>query len=411
MPTDKILPFAPEVIHGIAEEYGTPVFIYDEAGIRRNAQTINRAFDWSNGYVNHFAVKATPTPGILRVIDSEAMGFDCSSRPELLMIQEEGLGENGLFYTSNNTHDDDYRLAHDMGAVINIDKYPYLEQVHRALGHLPLSMAIRYNPGEQKTGNEIIGDPVKSKFGETASAVVRALRDMHELGVERLGLHTMLVSNERDPEHFADTAKLLRQLVGKILEELGLGIDFINVGGGLGVNYHPSEQPVDVMAVGEAVRSQLAELDVPVVTEHGRYITGPHGYLLTRVTRGVLETFEPYVQVDTSVNNMARLATVDNAYHHISVLDRDGDPTRPMNVAGSMCTHSDKMFRGRELPTTIEPGDLMVIHDAGAHVRANSNNYNLKVRAGEVLVHPDGSTQLIRRHETVDDLFATTRGL
>jgi diaminopimelate decarboxylase len=327
------------------------------------------------------------------------------------MVQQEGLGENGLFYTSNNTPDEDYRLAHEMGAVVNVDKYPYVQQVLRALGHLPTTMAIRYNPGDQKTGNEIIGDPVKSKFGETSDNVLRAVLQMHQHGVERLGLHTMVVSNEKSPESFSDTAMLLRQLTERIFTELGLSIDFLNVGGGLGVNYRPDEEPVDVMAIGEAVRSQLGDLDIPVVTEHGRYITGPHGYLLTRVTHGIVETYEPYVQVDTSINNMARLATVSAAYHHINVLGRDGDPTKPMNITGSMCANTDKMFKARELPVTVEPGDLMVIHDAGAHSRANSHNYNFRLRAGEVLVHPDGSTQLIRRHETVDDLFATTRGL
>jgi diaminopimelate decarboxylase len=411
MSVDKTLPFKHEALESIAEQYGTPVFVYDEAGIRQNTQTVNEAFGWSVDYVNHFAVKATPTPGVLRVIEDEGMGFDCSSRPELVMLQQEGLGSNGLFYTSNNTPDADYQLANEMGAVINIDKLPYLRQVQRALGVLPTSMAIRFNPGNQKTGNDIIGDPVKSKFGDTADNVVEALRQMHEGGVEKLGLHAMVVSNEKDPESFAGTAKLLRQLTERILAECGLSVAFINVGGGLGVNYHPDEEPVDVPAIGQAVRSQLEDLGIPVVTEHGRYITGPHGYLLTRVTHGIVETYEPYVQVDTSINNMARLATVTAAYHQIDVLGRQGDPTKPMNVTGSMCANTDKMFKGYELPVTIEPGDLMVIHDAGAHSRANSHNYNFRLRAGEVLVHPDGSTQLIRRHETIEDLFATTQGL
>lgn len=411
MPVDKTLPFSQELFESIAEQYGTPIFVYDEAGIRRNAQNINQAFAWSPNYVNHFAVKATPTPGILRIIHEEGMGFDCSSRPELLMIQQEGLGSNGLFYTSNNTPDEDYKLAHEMGALINIDKYPYLAQVKRALGALPESMAIRYNPGAKKSGNAIIGDPIKSKFGDTEDNVINALRDMNEQGVKQLGIHTMVVSNEKNPESFRDTAHLLRQLAQRLLDETGLSVSFINVGGGIGVNYHPDEDPVDVVAIADAVRSELGDLEIPIYTEHGRYITGSNGYLLTQVTHGIVETYESYVEVDTSINNMARLATVTAAYHEINVLGRDNDPTKPMNITGSLCANTDKMFKDRELPVTIQPGDLMVIQDAGAHSRSNSHNYNFKLRAGEVLVRKDGSTQLIRRHETVEDIFATTSGL
>ncbi|HSX23959.1 MAG TPA: hypothetical protein VLE74_02555 [Candidatus Saccharimonadales bacterium] len=411
MSVDKSLPFAPEVFHEIAEEYGTPIFVYDEAGIRNNARAVNQAFSWSPQYVNHFAVKATPTPGILRVIEQEGMGFDCSSRPELRMVQMEGLGEHGVFYTSNNTPDEDYELAHEMDALINIDKYAYLWQIKKALGNLPASMAVRYNPGAIKKGNDIIGEPAKAKFGDTEEHVMLALNGMRANGVERLGLHSMVVSNEKDLGSFADTARLLRLLTEKALDQFGIGIDFINIGGGIGVNYHPDEELVDVRGIGEAVKSELGQLEIPILTENGRYITGPHGYLLTRVTHGVLETYESFVEVDTSINNMARLATVTAAYHHIDILGREGDPTKPMNVTGSMCANSDIFFKSRELPVTTRPGDLMVIHDAGAHSRANSHNYNFRLRAGEVLVYPDGSTQLIRRHETEEDLFATTKDL
>lgn len=411
MPASKELPFESDVFHDIAETYGTPVFVYDEAGIRTSAGKINNAFKWSPGYVNHFAVKATPTPAILRVIHQEHMGFDCSSRGELVMVDQEGLAEHGLFYTSNNTPDEDYQLAAEMGAVINIDKYPYLEQVRRALGSLPVSMAIRYNPGELKEGNDIIGNPKDSKFGATAEQVLAALREMRRFGVERLGLHTMVVSNEKNPESFRDTARLLRDLADRAITEFSLELSFINVGGGLGVNYHPDEEPVDVMAVGETIRSELGDLGIPILTEHGRYITGSNGYLLTRVTHGAQETYKTYLQVDTSINNMARLATVSAAYHHINILGRDGDPTRPMDVTGSMCANTDRMFKDRELPATVVAGDLMVIQDAGAHSRANSHNYNFRLRAGEVLVLPDDSHFLIRRHETIEDLLATTKGL
>ena len=411
MSVDKTLPFSSELFHEVAEQYGTPVFVYDEAGIRSNAQAVNEAFSWSPAYTNFFAVKALPTPGILRVISDEGMGFDCSSRPELRMVQTEELGNKGVFYTSNNTPDSDYRLAHEMGATINVDKAPYVDQVLQALGSLPSRMAIRYNPGDKKTGNDIIGDPIKSKFGDTEEHVLWALHNMREHGVDQIGLHTMVVSNEKDPQSFARTAVLLRELAERAMDEFDIEISFINVGGGIGVNYHPSEQPVDVRAIGEAVASELGQLNIPILTENGRYVTGPHGYLLTTVTQGIVETYASYVEVDTSINNMARLATVAAAYHHIDVLGREEDPTKLMNVTGSMCANSDIFFKDRELPRTIQPGDLMVIHDAGAHSRSNSHNYNFRLRAGEILVHPDGTHSMIRRHETEDDLFATTKGL
>jgi len=411
MAVNKDLPFQSDLFHEIAETYETPVFVYDEEGIRTNARAVNDAFSWSPDYRNYFAVKATPTPAILRVIYQENMGFDCSSRGELVMVKQEGLTEQGLFYTSNNTPDEDYQLAAEMDSLINIDKFPYLEQVRKVLGKLPNTMAIRYNPGELKEGNDIIGNPKESKFGATDYQVLSALRNMKEYGVGRIGLHTMVVSNEKNPNSFRDTARLLKNLADRALTEQGVEVSFINVGGGLGVAYHPDENPINVAAVGEAVQSQLGDMGIPILTEHGRYITGPNGYLLTRVMHDIQETYEPYVEVDTSINNMARLATVSAAYHHINILGKDNDSTRLMNVTGSMCANTDKMFKKRELPTTIEAGDLMVIQDAGAHSRANSHNYNFKLRAGEVLVRPDGSHLLIRRHETIEDLFATTKGL
>lgn len=407
---EKTLPFSADIFYEAAERYGTPLFVYDEEGIRRNAQAVNNAFAWNPDHVNFFAVKATPTPGILRVIADEGMGFDCSSRPELRMVQMEGLDGNGVFYTSNNTPSEDYRFANEMDAVINVDKYPYVWQVLMALGKLPTRMAIRYNPGLKKSGNSIIGEPVKSKFGDTEEHVLWALNHMGLLGVESIGLHAMVVSNEKNPDSFAATARLLRELSEKALDKAGVEIGFINVGGGIGVNYAPGEKPVDVEGIGQAIESELGQLGIPILTENGRYVTGPHGYWLTRVTHGIMETYAPYVEVDTSINNMARLATVTAAYHHIDVLGREGDPTRPMNVTGSMCANSDIFFKDRQLPTTIQPGDLMVIHDAGAHSRANSHNYNFRTRAGEALILPDGSTKLIRRHETIEDLFATTKG-
>lgn len=411
MSLEKPLPFPRKVWDEIAATYGTPVYVYDEAGIIENAERINKAFDWCEDHTNYFAVKATPTPAILRTVHGTGMGFDCSSRPELRMVQDEHLEENGVFYSSNNTPDADYQLAEDMGAVINVDKAAYVTQVARALGNLPSRMAIRYNPGAAKEGSPIIGNPIEAKFGARDDQIFAAVDQMHAGGVEQIGLHTMVVSNEKEPMKFAETAKLLRELVERIDERSEAIISFINIGGGIGVNYKPDEQLVDVEGIGQAVESVLGDLGIPILTENGRYVTGPHGYLVAGVTHGVQEVWRKFLQIDSSVNNMARLATVSAAYHEIDILGREGDPKAVMDVTGSMCANSDRMFRDRLLPWTARPGDLMVIHDAGAHSRSNSHNYNFRLRAGEVMVHTDGSISLIRRPETEDDLFATTKGL
>ena len=404
----KPLPHSVKLLEEIADTYGTPVFIYDETGIRKNARQIIDAFSWSPNYTNFFAVKATPTPAILRVIHDEKMGFDCSSRGELEMVASEKLTSNGVFFTSNNTPDASYIRANEIGATINIDKAQYIEQLKSALGKLPNRMAIRFNPGKEKSGNAIIGNPFESKFGDTKDRVIDALNQMKTWGVEQIGIHAMVSSNEKNPEYFGDTARLLKELAALAKTKHNIDISFINIGGGMGVNYQVDEVPVDVKGIGEAVREQLEELGIQILTENGRYVTGPHGILLTRVTHGIIETHEPFVQVDTSINNMRRLETVTAAYHHINVLGRDEDEKRKMHITGSMCANTDKMFKWHDLPATIQPGDLMVIHDTGAHSRANAHNYNFLLRAGEVLVNSDGTHQLIRRHETIEDIFATT---
>lgn len=415
----KTLPFARELWEAVAEEYGTPIYVYNEAGIRANAQRLLRAFSWADGYKNFFAVKATPTPAILRIVADEGMGFDCSSRGELVLVQRESLVGSSLFFSSNNTPDSDYQLANELGATINLDKAPYVGQVRHALDEPPAAMAIRYNPGEIGVGNAIIGFPRHAKFGMVCEDAITAIKRMREWGVRAVGLHAMVVSNEREAERFAATARVLRELAEKICAETGKDVDFINIGGGIGVTYHPSDGNVDVEAIGEAVHAELGDFGVPVVSENGRYVTGPHGYLLTRITHGIQQAHEPFLQVDTSINNIARLATVTAAYHQLDVLGREEDRLIPMNVTGSMCANTDIMFRssypdgrpGCELPETSAPGDLLVIHDAGAHCRANSHNYNFRLRCGEVLVRADGTHALIRRHETIDDLLQSTDGL
>jgi diaminopimelate decarboxylase len=339
------------------------------------------------------------------------MGFDCSSLTELMMVEHQIERTQPVFYTSNNTPDNHYRFADEIGATINLDKLPYLEQVRQALGALPTRMAMRYNPGELKKGNDIIGDPKYAKFGDTEEHVLLGLRYMKINGVEDIGLHTMVVSNEKDPQSFAETSRLLRVLAEKASDRHGVTVSFINIGGGIGVNYHPDEEPVDVAAIGEAVQSELGCMDIPILSENGRYITGPHGYFLTRVTRGIVESHMPFLQVDTSVNNMARLPTVTAAYHEIHILGREGDERQEMTVTGSMCANTDKFFKDRLLPKTTKPGDLMVIHDAGAHMQANSHNYNGQPRASGVIVRTNGDAELVVHRETEEDILDRTAGL
>lgn len=409
---NRLLPFSQKQFENLADEYGTPLFVYDENGIRNQAKSLLSAFSWNNQHKNYFSVKDTPTPGILRVIADAGMGFDCSSLAELALLERNDLSKHGIFYSSNNTPDADYQYADSLGAVINIDKAAYINQLLKVFdSKLPKMVAIRLNPGSLKTGNSILGDPKVSKFGDTPDNVLNAVASMKKLGVKDIVLHTMVASNEIEPEYFEETARILRQFALRIHKEKDVEISLINIGGGLGIDYRFEEKPADIALVGELVRKELQPLSIPVVSEFGRFITGPHGYLVTRVTHGIIESFEPFVTVDTSINNASRMITVKGAYHEFTVLGRENDPTRPMSMVGSMCAQTDKMFIGREFPTTIAPGDIIVIHDAGAHVRSNSHNYNLRPRAGEVLVHPDGSSSLIRRHETVDDMLATVSGL
>jgi len=409
------LPFTKTTFEEIAREYATPVFVYDETGIRAQAKKLNQAFAWTREHnktqKNFFAVKATPTPAILRILHDEGMGFDCSSRPELSMVKQNGLADTGVSYSSNNTPDEDYVYADAMGAIINIDKVGYVVQVQRALGGLPMRMSVRLNPGKQKSGNDIIGEPFESKFGARPDQVIEALVAMRTGGVAEIGVHVMVVSGETSTRSFVETAEILAQFVHEAKDRHGITVDFLNIGGGIGLNYRPEDPPADVIAISRAMEQILAPLNIPIYSEFGRYITGQHGYLLTSVTHGMQETWHKYVQVDTSINNMARLATVKNAYHQITVLGKENEACEPMHIAGSMCANSDKMLKNVPIPSSIASGDLLVIHDAGAHARANSHNYNFRLRAGEVLVHPDGSHSLIRRAETEDDLFSTTKGL
>ena len=405
--TTHPLPLADSLFREIAKCYGTPVYVYHEAGIQARASQLQAAFGWASDYRNYFAVKATPTPAILRILAESGMGFDCSSATELKLVEQTKLVDQGIFYSSNNTPNQDYRQADKLGAIINLDKAAYLEQVLKALPKVPTKMAIRYNPGKISSANQIIGLPKESKFGDSKAHVLACLKQMDLAGVQQIGLHTMLVSNQTDPLGFSQSAQALKDLKTEAQQKLGIDISFLNLGGGLGINYRPGERPVSVEVIARAIRDVLGETKIPICSEFGRYLTGPNGYLLTKVTRGVVESYQPFLTVDVSVNNLNRLATVEAAYHQLSVIGK----AKAMSVVGSMCTNNDKMFENRQLPTNIASGDLVVVRDVGAHGRANATNYNGQTRCGEVLVKADGSHCLIRRHEGVAEILTTTKGL
>lgn len=403
---DLNLPFELRDAQRLAEKFGTPIYIYDEAGIRGQAKKLNSAFSWAKGYRNFFAVKATPTPAILKLLQDEGMGFDCSSRTELLMMDRLEIPGKDIFYTSNNTPKEDFELAIKLGATVNIDDFSQIPVFMAALGNKPIdSVACRYNPGHRKTGNKLIGDPKQAKFGMPINDLIQAFNYLKRCEVKRFGLHTMVASNELDPRYFEDTVKLLLSEVSDIEEQVGIKFSFINIGGGFGVNYQPEQAPIDLEAITELLQEAVQAAgreDLELYTECGRYVTGPHGYLLTKV-RYVMRKHKTFIGVDSGMQDLMRPGMY-GAYHHITALGREDEQiTREYDVVGSLCENNDKFAIDRSLPW-VQPGDLLVIHDAGAHGHAMGFNYNGILRCGEVLFK-NGEGKLIRKAQTTDDYF------
>ncbi|MCB0078787.1 MAG: diaminopimelate decarboxylase [Anaerolineales bacterium] len=407
--TTKPLPCSAQRLAAIADEVPTPFYLYDEQGIRAAARALLAAFAWAPHYTQYFAVKATPTPRILQILREEGSGADCSSLPELRLAERTGFVGEQICFTSNNTPADEFAAAHALGAIINLDDVGHLAFVQRHVG-LPDLVSFRYNPGQLATGNAIIGQPERSKFGVTKAQLFEGYRMAQAQGVRRFGLHAMLVSNEREIANLVATARLLFELAAEIAQRLKIQLEFINIGGGIGIPYHPDEPPVDLAALGDGIRRAYDETlghlpPIALFTECGRAITGPHGYLVTRV-RHVKATYRHYAGVDATMADLMRPALYD-AYHHISVVGREQEAAdRRYDVTGSLCENNDKFAVDRALPR-LERGDLLVIHDAGAHGRAMGFNYNGKLRPAELLLRPNGDLTLIRRAETLADYFAT----
>ncbi len=406
MKKDLTLPFDLRTAQRLTEKFGTPVYVYDEEGIRAQSKKLYKAFDWAKGYRNFFAVKATPTPAILRVLQEEGMGFDCSSRAELLMMDRMRIPGRDIFYTSNNTPKEDFELAIKLGATVNIDDFAQIPVFMEALGSKHLgSVAARYNPGGKHTGNSIIGHPKDAKFGMGVESLIESFSYLKKCNIQRFGLHAMVASNELNPRYFEDTVKLILSEVKEIEERTGIEFSFINLGGGFGLNYKTDQAEFDIATAAELIRIAVLSAgreDLEVYTENGRYVTGPHGYLLTKA-RYIMRKDKTYIGVDASMHNLMRPGMY-GASHHITVLGREDEPvTRSYDVVGSLCENNDKFAIDRELPW-VQPGDIMVIHDAGAHAHAMGFNYNGMLRSAEVLLN-NGEGRRIRKAETVDDYF------
>jgi diaminopimelate decarboxylase len=392
------------LLPALAEHFGTPFHIYDEAGIRATGDALTRAFAGAPGFREYFAVKALPNPHILRIMHEIGFGFDCSSIPELILSRGVGASGESIMFTSNNTSPQEFAAAlEDGGCILNLDDISLLNQ----LPTLPDLICFRYNPGARRTGNAIIGKPEEAKFGVAHSQILEAYRRAYSRGVRRFGLHTMLVSNERDYRYMVQTAHMLLELADWIGRELDIRFEFINIGGGLGIPYRPEDTPLDIEALGREVAALFGESPYApcLYMESGRYITGPHGALVTQVINRK-ETYRTYIGVDANMSALMRPGMY-GAYHHIEVLNKPADgKLETVDVVGALCENNDKFAVERPLPRT-QPGDLLVIHDTGAHGHAMGFNYNGRLRPKELLLCADGTVKLIRRAETVEDYFRT----
>jgi len=410
---DKSLPFSKEELDAIVSEVPTPFHIYDEAAIRRNVRAFYRAFSWvPGGFINYFAVKALPNPHVIEILKQEGLGGDCSSLAELLLCEAVGLKGDMIAFTSNDTPSHEFQKAHELGAIINLDDISHIPFLETSLGgKLPRMLCFRYNPGPLKEGNAIIGKPEEAKYGFTRAQLFEGYRLARDKGVRRFGLHTMVASNELNPDYFVETARMLFELVVELSRDLGIRFEFVNLGGGIGIPYHPDQTAVDLSHLGNKVQEAYREtivaagLDpIRVAMECGRMITGPYGYLVTRVLHKKA-IYKNYLGLDASMANLMRPGMY-GSYHHITVPGKENGPRKTYDVTGSLCENNDKFAVNREIPDPAI-GDLLVIHDTGAHGHAMGFNYNGKLRSAELLWQGGARFKLIRRAETLADHFAT----
>ena len=402
-----------EQLDAICAQYPTPFHLYDEKGIRENARKLHEAFSWNPGYKEYFAVKATPNPTILRILKEEGCGTDCSSYTELLMSEKCGFSGSDIMFSSNETPAEDFKLAAKLGATINLDDITHIDFLKETIGEIPKRISCRFNPGGKfAVANTIMDNPGDAKYGLTRPQMTEAFKKLKALGAEEFGMHAFLASNTVTNDYYPTLAKILFETAVELKNETGVHITFINLSGGIGIPYTPDKEPNDIHAIGEGVRKAYEEVlvpagmgDVAIYTELGRFMLAPYGHLVTKAVHEK-HTHKEYIGVDACAVNLMRPAMY-GAYHHITVMGKEDAPaTQTYDIVGSLCENNDKFAIDRQLPK-IDKGDLLVIHDTGAHGFAMGYNYNGKLKSAELLLCEDGSTKMIRRAETPEDYFAT----
>ena len=407
-------PFATrEKLEEIAKEYPTPFHLYDEKGIRENARALKEAFSWNPGFKEYFAVKATPNPFILKILQDMGCGTDCSSETELMLSKACGFTGHDIMFSSNDTPPEEFKMADELGAIINLDDFTHIACVEKVLDTFPETMSCRFNPGGLfRISNDIMDNPGDSKYGMTEEQLTEAFRILKDKGVKHFGIHAFLASNTVTNEYYPLLAKILFELAVRVKNAAGVHIAFINLSGGIGIPYRPDQEPNDIRVIGDGVRKVYEEVlvpagmgDVAIFTELGRFMLGPYGALVTRAIHEK-HIYKEYIGLDACAANLMRPAMY-GAYHHITVLGKEDAPhDHKYDVVGGLCENNDKFAIDRMLPK-IDIGDIVYIHDTGAHGSAMGYNYNGKLRSAEVLLCEDGTHRLIRRAETPRDYFAT----
>ncbi len=408
---DKTIPFSKEQMKEIIEKFPTPFHIYDEKAILDYARKFTEAFSWNEGFKEYYAIKAAPNPYLMKILRGVGFGIDCSSMAELELAGRLGMRGEEIMFTSNDTPAGEFVKAKGLDAIINLDDISHIEYLEKHAG-LPGLISFRYNPGALKEGNLIIGHPEDAKYGLTREQMLEAYRIVRDKGVKRFGIHTMVASNELDPAYFIETAGVLFSLIADISKNLGIHIEFANLGGGIGIPYRPDQEPVDLEIMSKGIRKVYNDLIVAnglaplkIFFESGRAITGPYGYLVSKVEH-IKDTYKKFAGLNACMVDLMRPALY-GAYHHITVLGKEGMPqTVKYDVTGSLCENNDKFAIGRMLPE-LKQGDIIVIHDTGAHGHAMGFNYNGKLRSAELLLRANGEVVEIRRAESIEDYFAT----
>ena len=402
-----------EQLQEITKTYPTPFHLYDEKGIRENAKALKEAFSWNKGYKEYFAVKATPNPFLINILREYGCGCDCSSMTELMLANELGVKGEDIMFSSNDTPAEEFEYAAKIGAIINLDDYTHIDFLEKTIGYIPETISYRFNPGGIfQISNDIMDNPGDAKYGMTEEQLFDAYRVLQQKGAKRFGIHAFLASNTVTNEYYPMLAKVLFELAVRLKKETGADIRFINLSGGIGIPYRPDQEPNDIRIIGEGVRRVYEEVmvpagmgDVAIYTELGRFMMGPYGCLVTKAIHEK-HTYKEYIGVDACAVNLMRPAMY-GAYHHITVMGKENEPCDHIyDVTGSLCENNDKFAIDRPLPK-VDKGDLLVIHDTGAHGFAMGYNYNGKLKSAEILLKEDGTAKLIRRAETPKDYFAT----